>query len=45
MRSRNFCLHVVDQEALDLAMKILKTRHEILSDVMILDKPEMAWEK
>lgn len=32
------------KKALDLAMKILKTRHEILSDVMILDKPEMAWE-
>jgi len=31
-------------KSLDLAMKILKTRHEILSDVMILDKPEMAWE-
>uniref|UniRef100_A0A7V4KFI8 RMD1 family protein n=1 Tax=Fervidobacterium pennivorans TaxID=93466 RepID=A0A7V4KFI8_FERPE len=32
------------RKALGLAMKILKTRHEILSDVMILDKPDIAWE-
>lgn len=32
------------RKSLGLAMKILKTRHEILSDVMILDKPDIAWE-
>ncbi|AMW32611.1 Uncharacterised ACR, YagE family COG1723 [Fervidobacterium changbaicum] len=32
------------KKALGLAMKILKTRHEILSDVMILDKPDITWE-
>ena len=32
------------RKALGLAMKILKTRHEILSDVIILDKPDIAWE-
>jgi uncharacterized Rmd1/YagE family protein len=32
------------RKSLGLAMKILKTRHEILSDVMILDKPDITWE-
>ncbi|MGC8820481.1 MAG: RMD1 family protein [Fervidobacterium sp.] len=32
------------RKSLGLVMKILKTRHEILSDVMILDKPDLAWE-
>jgi len=32
------------RKSLSLAMKILKTRHEILSDIMILDKPDLAWE-
>ncbi len=32
------------REATDKAIEILKVRHELISDLMILDKPSMTWE-
>ncbi len=33
------------KKALDVAKTLMKTRHELISDIMILEKPSLTWEE